>query len=344
MLFDERPKKSRRELFEREVELQQLANNIDRPLILLTGIRRIGKTSLLNVFLSEIGIPHILIDARSLKRNYGVGDLYRLLAKGLTSNLDSIRDVLSKIRRVKIFGNEVELSWRGKEYIGLSELFDELNRKRIIIAIDEAQLLRGPNSAEIKRAIAHSYDYNRNLTFILTGSEVGLLYDFLGVDDVNSPLFGRSYFELRLERFDRNTSLRFLERGFEESGVRVDPLTLDEAVDEFDGIVGWLAFFGNKYLLGTRETASIKALAVSIARKELRNLCSGRSSRLLTALKCISQDKHTWSELKRCIEDREGNTISTSVLDNIVRTLENLSIIKDYQFIDPIYRKAAESV
>ena len=40
-------------------------------------------------------------------------------------------------------GNEIEFAWKGKDYISLSELFDELNAKKVIIAVDEAQLLEG---------------------------------------------------------------------------------------------------------------------------------------------------------------------------------------------------------
>jgi len=69
VLFDERLKENRRKLIDREKELEQLKANMNRPLILLTGIRRIGKTSLLKVFLNELGTPLVLIDARELKQN-----------------------------------------------------------------------------------------------------------------------------------------------------------------------------------------------------------------------------------------------------------------------------------
>ncbi|PSO01861.1 hypothetical protein B9Q12_01860 [Candidatus Marsarchaeota G2 archaeon ECH_B_SAG-G06] len=69
MLFDERLKENRRKLIDREKELEQLKVNMNRPLILVTGIRRIGKTSLLKVFLNELGTPLVLIDARELKQN-----------------------------------------------------------------------------------------------------------------------------------------------------------------------------------------------------------------------------------------------------------------------------------
>jgi hypothetical protein len=33
--------------------------------------------------------------------------------------------------------------------------------------------------------------------------------------------------------------------------------------------------------------------------------------------------------------------VSSSVLDNVLRTLERLSIVKGYEFLDPVYREAA---
>ncbi|MBC7092259.1 MAG: ATP-binding protein [Nitrososphaeria archaeon] len=92
---------------------------------------------------------------------------------------------------IRVAGNEIEIKWKGKGALSLTSLFDHLNRRRIIIAFDEAQKLRGPRSNEILNAIAHSYDYNKNVTFIFTGSEVGLLYDFLKISDASSPLYGR---------------------------------------------------------------------------------------------------------------------------------------------------------
>ncbi|HLI45825.1 MAG TPA: ATP-binding protein, partial [Geobacterales bacterium] len=212
MLFDERPKFNRVDLFDREHELNLLSQNFFRPLILLTGIRRIGKTSLLQVFLNESKLPYILVDCRSLKENYGWSDLYMVFSKALSSSLEKIIDILKKIKGVSILGNYVEISWKGRNFVSLANLFDHLNEKRMIIAIDEAQKLRGPLSKEIKDALAHAYDYDRNITFILTGSEVGLLYDFLGVEDENSPLYARFFYEVRLERFKGDKSREFLKK------------------------------------------------------------------------------------------------------------------------------------
>jgi len=57
-------------------------------------------------------------------------------------------------------------------------------------------------SSEVLNALVHAYDFDRNVTFILTGSEVGLLYDFICVEDPKSPLFGRFFYEIDVNRFE----------------------------------------------------------------------------------------------------------------------------------------------
>lgn len=59
MLFDVRPKTDRKDLFGRERELEWLLGALrsDVPLILLLGVRRVGKTSLLRVALRN-GVTH----------------------------------------------------------------------------------------------------------------------------------------------------------------------------------------------------------------------------------------------------------------------------------------------
>jgi len=44
------------------------------------------------------------------------------------------------------------------------------------------------------------------------------------------------------------------------------------------------------------------------------------------------------------LENYEGSVISTSVLDNLIKNLEKMSIIRDYSFLDPIYFEAAKKL
>nr|WP_231136435.1 ATP-binding protein [Acidianus ambivalens] len=230
-----------------------------------------GKTSVLLVSLNEAKENYILIDCRKLKENYGRKELYSLFSEALSSKLSYLKDILEKVKGISIAGNYVEIKWGGKNYISLSSLFDELNKKRLIIAIDEAQRLRGPLSKEIKDAIAHAYDYDRNLTFILTGSEVGLLHELIDVENENSPVYGRYYLEITLDRFNKERSREFLQRGFQEISIKVEDKIIEEIVNYFDGIPGWLTFAGNEYAT-KGKIEEVKKTAVKVAKGELENL------------------------------------------------------------------------
>lgn len=113
------------------------------------------------MFLNEVSIPSVIVDLRSLRANYGLRDLYGLLSKAFSSRLEKLYDVLKPIPGVRTSGLEVEIKWRGRGSPTLSSLFDLLNRKRVIIAFDEAQKPRGPRSQEFLNALAHAYDYDK---------------------------------------------------------------------------------------------------------------------------------------------------------------------------------------
>lgn len=344
MIFDERPKDNRRDLFDREIELEKIKNSINlrKPLILLIGVRRIGKTSVLKTALNELTETSLILDCRKLKENYGRRDIYTLFSEALSSKLNKLKDTLKKIRGISILGNQVELKWSGRDYISIADLFDHLNERRIIIAIDEAQKLRGPLSREIKEAIAHAYDYDKNITFILTGSEVGLLYDFLGVNNTESPLYGRYYDEIVLERFDKEKSIEMLRRGFDEFSFSVKDEILEEIHNQFDGIPGWLVFAGLHYING-KDLKKIKEIAINIALDEINNLLKRTPAkrRYKIVMRCIAKGMDSWSKVKSCLEEEERSTISSSVLSNILENLEKMSVIKDYKFLDPIYKEAS---
>ena len=69
-----------------------------------------------------------------------------------------------------------------------------------------------------------------------------MLRDFLKMDDPRAPLFGRYRREVVIERFTRDQSRGFLRRGFAEMGTVVGDSELEEVINTFDGIVGWLTY------------------------------------------------------------------------------------------------------
>jgi len=71
-----------------------------------------------------------------------------------------------------------------------------------------------------------------------------------------------------------------------------------------------------------------------LAKSELVKLSKGHE--VHSCVEMFVSKKFSWSELKRRIESKEGVTLSTSVLDSVIKNLEKMSIIKEYQFLDPI--------
>ena len=116
--------------------------------------------------------------------------------------------------------------------------------KPIVIAIDETQELSKITWISFTRLFAFVHDNLRNLRIVLTGSEVRILFKFLGLEDPGSPLYGRYVHVVRTRRLTKEESIDFLERDFSELGIRVPRSIIETAVEELDGVIGWLTLFG----------------------------------------------------------------------------------------------------
>jgi len=339
MLFDLRPKSSRKDLFNREGELEFLDDAVERgdSLILVLGIRRIGKTSLLKSFLENW--TGVYIDMRGVLR---IADLYERISEGLSFGIRRLKRYLESIRGVRVLGLEVEVKWKGRDSISLLGLLEELNRygERIVVIFDEVQWIRPPILMEVKSSIAYAYDNLENISIILSGSEIGLLRNFVGVDNSNSPLYGRYFLELMVERFSKDLSIEFLKKGFNELNVNVDGSVIEEAVDLFDGIVGWLVFFGRSYIDEVRNLNKILDIVIQLALNEINKL--NKRERLV--LKAIAEGAKSWSSVRRYAEEKMGVTIPKSSLTRTIKKLEKLSIVKNYEFLDPIYERASKKL
>ena len=68
MYFDPRPKTRKEDFFNRENELKQFENVLPyASLIVVTGLRRTGKTSFVDVALSSTDHPYVFLDMRDLR-------------------------------------------------------------------------------------------------------------------------------------------------------------------------------------------------------------------------------------------------------------------------------------
>jgi AAA+ ATPase superfamily predicted ATPase len=119
----------------------------DHPYWLL----RIGKTSILKVFLNESNLPYIYIDSRLFEEEGFRRDvLYKILFEGLSklrSRWISILKYIETVEGLEISMATIRFNWKKKPptILGILAKLDEWasdNGRIVIVAVDEAQLLR----------------------------------------------------------------------------------------------------------------------------------------------------------------------------------------------------------
>lgn len=271
MLFDEAPKRNLHDLFARDADIRKLERAIFKQksrLVIISGIRRVGKTSLLRAFLNEKIRYSIFIDPRHLARKESISrnDVLSVIQSSFQEFLDleerkgvigKLKENLKHVRGFSFGGGGVELDFTHGEGVDLKTLFSKLDEwaeenSDVVLAIDEAHEFSRANDIDLTGILAYIYDNCLHISMILTGSEIGLLYEFLGFDKPTAYLFGRNDFKIYLKPLERERSKEFLIKGFEEKGMaqvlsaRME--VIDKAVANLDGILGWLVKFANKCL------------------------------------------------------------------------------------------------
>lgn len=340
------------DLFNRDAELKLFSDAVAyASLIVIIGPRRTGKTSFMNVALAELGLPYISLDLRGLSYNPSRADIVRKLEAAFNQIdrkwLHTLGNALRRVKGVEILGNAISLDW-SKTGVDLTDLFDKINAWalkqgiKFLAAFDEIQLIRGDK--QIPRLFAHIADTDRHITLVVTGSEVGLLFDFLGFDDTESPLYGRHYTEIRMRNFDPREAEAYLVAGFQQIAVPAPTDVIRYAIEKLDGIVGWLTLFGVEC---RDHNACDKDLVDEVVHKggklaraealKLTNL----SHRYGTVLNFLAKvGTASWAQIKATLEAREQRSLPNSTIANTLNTLVKTSlIIKSdgrYHIMDPL--------
>ncbi|QIW24547.1 ATP-binding protein [Sulfolobus sp. S-194] len=338
MLFDTSPKDNRKDFFDREKEIEKL-KELRTPITLVLGLRRTGKSSLIKVSLNELNIPYIYLDLRKFEEESYIS--YKDFLLELQSEINrlykrftSILDFLKSIKGVSVMGNEIRFSWK-REKVRFSDLLDMLEESfnKFIIVFDEAQELIKLRGINLTPVLAYVYDNLKNVKIIMSGSEMGLLYDFLKIEDPSSPLFGRFLSTVELKPFARHEAISFLKRGFDE--VKIEFKDYDTVYETIGGIPGWLTYFGSVYLDTRNLKISIdKTLdyAKRLILREFENFLKGREvarKRYFVVMRTLV-NCGKWSDVKHALEAEEGIEISDSEIHNYLRQLIRHSwIIKE---------------
>lgn len=360
MLFDLTPKSDIRELFNFEDELEKLRIGFEGGrIILLLGIRRVGKSSLLRSFLNGFKIPNIFIDSRRIIASDGnitLRGFMREFGQALNSFLSEESGL--KNRLISLLQNvggveidmprlSVSLAWGRRNRAEIASVLDKVNSVagenglKLALAIDEAQELR-VLPINFPALLAYIYDNLKNIIVILTGSQVGLLYDLLKIDDPESPLYGRLLYEVRLKRIAYEQAIEFLRLGFKEANVSVSEELIRMAVERLDGIVGWLTYFGWSVCHGEYSIEKILDKAAMQEIEELqRFLIKSRAERRYKIiLKTLAEKPSPWSMIKKVLEAEEGIEIDDSNFTELLERLIKMGVLekddKIYKFADPV--------
>ncbi len=359
--FDIRPKTRREDLYDRDEELRALVRGIREcsPLILVLGLRRTGKTSLLNVALNETGVASIIIDCRVFEEKNSIG--YREFINYFLREVNKLRtrhrmiqQIIERIGWVEVAGFKVKLRGPRLGEVMLTQILESLNQWAyenntcMVIGFDEAQELVKLRGINLLPVIAHAYDYLKNIVFIITGSQVGFLHRFLKIGNPQSPLYGRATLDITLRPFNYEQALLYLEEGFKQYNMHPPRKILEEVIDKLGGIPGWLTMYGY-YAVKNRKynkniIDSVLEKASGIILREYMNFLKLRplaAKRYTSILKAVVEGFNEWSRIKRYLELLEGKRISDSIFTQLLRNLVDAGFLEKtsdgtYRIPDPV--------
>jgi len=244
LIFDPKPKEKRVDLYDFEEEIDRIVKELHDSLtrmIVIKGLRRTGKSSILRVSLNEAKLNYILVDMREFEDvspkvfGYGLSKALNDIVKGRK------RVLLEKIKAVSFIGMKIELktdremdpSFRYKSIFRKINHWAEKKNTYFILAIDEAQELA---KIGFDRYLAFLYDNLDRIKIVLTGSQVGVMDNIL--DNPDKPLFGRARIDIETKYLSKKQSISFLQTGFRELKIKIDPTIIERAAETLDGVIG----------------------------------------------------------------------------------------------------------
>lgn len=242
------------------------------------------------------------------------------------------------------------------DLVGLVEALGKAVKKgEMLLVFDEAQELRRIAKYRMDKFMAYVYDRFKNVTVVATGSEVGLLEDFLRVENPSAPLYGRAIDEINLSPFSEEQARDFLIKGYKENGIVLSDSLVEYAVEKLDGIVGWLTYLGWETRYKKKITKdlvdSVLQKASRLAIEEFSHFLALRwqaRERYKTIVKNLAAvGKASWTELKTVFEMKKGKISDKSfslLLNNLRKTGFITEINNGYQITDPILKYGLRSM
>lgn len=261
--------------------------------------------------------------------------------------MSALSEALKHVKGVSLAGASITFDW-GVKGVELAELFDKIDtwakkhKERFLLALDEVQLIRGDKT--ISRLFARIADVNRNIVILVTGSEIGLLYDFLGFDNPESPLYGRHYVEIKMRNFTPDEAKAFLKTGFKQVNIPCSDDIIEYTIQKLNGVAGWLTLFGAKCRdinKCTKQTVDeVLDEGGKLARTEALKIVKF-SPRYGVVLNFLGNTgKASWTKIKTALEVHEKRSLPSSSFTEVLNRLVKTSLIEkennEYRIADPL--------
>ncbi|RLG71082.1 MAG: hypothetical protein DRO04_00585 [Candidatus Iainarchaeum archaeon] len=334
MYFSIGPKERLKDFFNYRAEYERVKNALKRGerIIAIYGLRRVGKTSLMNILFNNLDGINIWIDGRIVEN---ANQLVRMVYSGIK-------------RKGGIFGSiqSIGISIAGLQFSFEKEIDEESIKriKNVHVFIDEAQYA---HSGEVAKALAYLYDRLPNVQTIISGSEVRMLREVLGIKRAEHPLFGRRVELIKMPKLDNKKAKEFLRLGFKQLNVDVEEKELDKVVEKLDGLIGWLTLYGYEKAIANTTDAlkKVEGIAAAIVSKEFRKFLEGKKNKQLYIAIIKYAKNRKWKELLSIVRDELGK-VNRSSFSRALKELMEYSFIEkhidgSYFYADPLLRDIA---
>ncbi len=340
MYFDVEPKSKREDFFNYSFEYGLFKKSLrdTEKIIAVVGVRRVGKTSLLNLIYNETDGAKLWLDGR-------------IISDPRTEIFAAIHETV-KSGRSKIFGKieSLNISAFGLG-VGVKlgpESRTEMEKRirgagRVVVFIDEAQRMKGGALADV---VSYFYDRLPQVTFALSGSEIGLVEEILGENDPKHPLYGREIVKVTMGRLSKSAAIQYLKEGFAQLGMSIAEAELSEAIEELDGLIGWLTLYGHERGVrkNTKAIARVTETAARIAASELENFLRTAKNRRLYLSILRNVNGTPWEELRGLASRDYGERLNHGLFAFALARLVKYTFVERrderYHLSDPLLTKA----
>jgi len=340
MYFEIEPKSKKQDFFNYEYEYTQVKKALERKekIIAVIGVRRVGKTSLLNLIYNETKCLKLWLDGRIVTNPKK--EIFAAIYETVKSGKEKIFGQIESLN-ISAFGMGIGINLEKESQSKIEEKIRSAGR--ICVFIDEAQRM---NIKDLADVLSYFYDRFPQISFIISGSEVGLVEEILGQNDIAHPLFGREIVNVMMNRLDKNKSIEYLKKGFKQLKLEVEDKELEEAVIELDGLIGWLTLYGYERGIKKNKDALKKTIqsAAQIAASELVHFLKKAKNKRLYLTILRNCDGIGWNELRTKTSREIGKQLNPNLFNFALERLLDYSFIekRDQKFYlsDPLLLKA----